>query len=198
MLKVALTGGIASGKSTVSRLFQARGAPLIDTDLIARELVAPGQPALARIVEHFGPRILLDDGGLDRRRLRRIIFSAPEEKAALERILHPAIRASVETRLADLDAAYVLIAIPLLAESQHSWPHDRVLLVDAPRRAQIERLQGRDHCSEQEAITAINNQATRAQRQAIADDIILNDGAIEKLAPQVEALDRRYRALATD
>ncbi len=196
MLKVALTGGIASGKSTVSRLFQALGAPVIDTDLIARELVEPGRPALERIVAHFGPGVIRRDGRLDRGALRTLIFEDPRQRQALEAILHPAIRREAETRLDRLDAPYVILVIPLLVESGGGWRQDRVLLVDVPESLQIQRLMRRDHCSRTEAQAALAAQATREQRQALADDLILNTGSERQLQEAVNELHRRYLALA--
>jgi len=195
VLKVALTGGIASGKTTVSRLFAALGAPVIDTDLIARELVEPGTPALQQIAQHFGPAILLPDGSLDRRQLRARIFEHPDERRALEAILHPAIRKEVTRRLEKLHTHYVIVVIPLLVESGNDWDLDRVLLVDAPEARQLERLMRRDGSSASEARQALNAQAGRTQRQAIADDVVLNDGDAAQLESEVKALDRYYRNL---
>lgn len=196
MLKVALTGGIASGKTTVSRLFATLGIPVIDTDIIARELVEPGTTALQQIEQYFGPAILLADGSLDRHQLRARIFEHPEDRQALEAILHPAIRLEVARRLARLDTAYVIMVIPLLAESGNDWGQDRVLLVDTPENLQLERLMQRDGSSAGEARNALKAQAERRQRQAIADDVILNDGNIAQLEREVEELDQHYRTLA--
>jgi dephospho-CoA kinase len=193
MLRIALTGGIASGKTTVSRLFEELGVPVIDTDLIARQLVEPGQPALARIVDRFGPSILLADGSLDRGQLRTRIFGRPADRQALEDILHPAIHREALARLDALHAPYALLVIPLLTESGGDWGQDRVLLVDAPRELQKSRLMARDRCSEEEAEAALSAQANRAQRLAIADDVIHNDGNEQLLRAAVEQLHERYR-----
>lgn len=198
MLRVALTGGIASGKTTVSRLFEQHGVPVIDTDLIARDLVEPGRPALQQIVRHFGPSVLQADGHLDRRRLRTRIFDRPDERQVLEDILHPAIHQAVQTRLEALDAPYAIVVIPLLIESRQDWGQDRVLVVDAPGTLQQERLMQRDRCTREEARKALRSQAGRAQRLAIADDIIVNDGEIDHLRQEVERLHRLYSRLATD
>ena len=195
---MALTGGIASGKTTVSRLFEEAGVPVIDTDILARELVEPGKPALTRIVERFGASILQPDGRLDRRQLRTRIFSHPGERQALEAILHPAIHQEVLARLRQLDAPYVIVVIPLLAESRQNWGQDRVLLVDAPEAMQLKRLLQRDHCSTKQAQQALRSQADRSQRLAIADDVILNDGDIEHLRQEVERLHRLYNTLAAE
>ncbi len=196
MLKVALTGGIASGKTTVSDLFQELGTPVIDTDVIARELVRPGQPALARIVQHFGSSVLQADGQLDRRQLRRRIFDQTAERRALEAIMHPAIQDELDAQLDRLHAPYVILVIPLLAESGRQWRQDRVLLVDVPEALQIERLVRRDHCSKAEAEVALAAQASRRERLALADDIILNTGEREALARAVRELHDKYLAVA--
>ncbi len=196
MLKVALTGGIASGKTTVSDLFQELGTPVIDTDVIARELVRPGQPALARIVQHFGSSVLQADGQLDRRQLRRRIFDQTAERRALEAIMHPAIQDELDAQLDRLHAPYVILVIPLLAESGRQWRQDRVLLVDVPEALQIERLVRRDHCSKAEAEAALAAQASRRERLALADDIILNTGEREALARAVRELHDKYLAVA--
>ena len=196
MLKVALTGGIASGKTTVSDLFQELGTPVIDTDVIARELARPGQPALARIVQHFGSSVLQTDGQLDRRQLRRRIFDQTAERRALEAIMHPAIQDELDAQLDRLHAPYVILVIPLLAESGRQWRQERVLLVDVPEALQIERLVRRDHCSKAEAEAALAAQASRRERLALADDIILNTGEREALARAVRELHDKYLAVA--
>ena len=192
MLRVALTGGIASGKTSVSDLFHALDVPVIDTDLIARELVTPGQPALEQIVRHFGPGILHSDGRLDRGQLRRRIFGSPAQRRVLEEILHPAIRREAASRMERLEAPYAIVVIPLLAESHADWGQDRVLLVDAPEELQIERLMRRDHCTRSEAEAALAAQASREQRRSIADDIILNTGSREQLEQIVNSLHQSY------
>ena len=197
MLKVALTGGIASGKTTVSDLFAELGVPVIDTDIIARQLVEPGQPALEQIVAHFGASILQADGQLDRRQLRARIFNDPGERQALEAILHPAIRNELESQLARVTAPYTILVIPLLAESSRPWGQDRTLLVDASEALQVARLVERDHCSVAEAEAALSSQADRGQRQSIADDIILNDGDTAELAKRVRELHSAYLRTAS-
>jgi dephospho-CoA kinase len=198
--RIALTGGIASGKSTVANLFAARGAVLIDTDVIAREVVEPGQPALQAVVEAFGPEVLASDGRLDRRRLRETIFADPAARRRLESILHPAIRAEMErqSRAAAMARpdAYQLLVIPLLAEGGR-WDHvDRVLVVDAPEALQVERLVARDVVTEEQARASLRAQAPREARLAIADDVIRNTGRLDELEAQVAALHARYLALA--
>ena len=194
--RVALTGGIASGKSTVADLFADLGVPVIDTDLIARQVVAPGQPALEEIVARFGPGVLDAEGGLDRRRMRERIFSDPEARRGLEAILHPAIRAEMERQSAAAGGAYQLLVIPLLAEGGRRDHVDRVLLVDVPEELQLERLAGRDRVTADQARASLEAQATRAQRLEIADDVISNTGPVDELRSKVAALHRKYLALA--
>ena len=194
--RVALTGGIASGKSTVADLFADLGVPVIDTDLIARQVVAPGQPALEEIVARFGPGVLDAEGGLDRRRMRERIFADPEARRGLEAILHPAIRAEMERQSAAAGGAYQLLVIPLLAEGGRRDHVDRVLLVDVPEELQLERLAGRDRVTADQARASLEAQATRAQRLEIADDVISNTGPVDELRSKVAALHRKYLALA--
>ncbi len=193
--RVALTGGIASGKSTVADLFAALGVPVIDTDVIAREVVEPGQPALAQVVETFGPEVLGTDGRLDRRRLRERIFADPEAKRRLESILHPAIRAEMERQSRAADGAYQVLVIPLLTEGKRRDHVDRVLLVDAPEELQIQRLIGRDGVSHEQAQASLNAQATRADRLAIADDVVRNTGRLDDLREVVTGLHAQYLRL---
>jgi len=196
MLRIALTGGIASGKSTVAQLFTTLGAKLIDTDLVAREVVAPGSPALAQIVARFGQKILMTDGSLDRVRLRELVFADAAARADLEAITHPLIRARVAELGAALRGPYQLIAIPLLAETGTAGDYDRVLLVDCDPQLQLQRLMARDQVGQADAQRMIHAQASREARLAIADDVIRNDGDINALATQVQALHARYLALA--
>ena len=199
-LRVALTGGIASGKSTVANLFAARGVPVIDTDLIAREVVEPGQPALAAVAAAFGNDLLGPDGRLDRRRLREIIFGDAAARTRLEAILHPAIRAEMERQSADAARAgpYQILVIPLLAEGGRRDHVDRVLVVDAPEAVQVERLMARDSVTREQAQASLRAQAPRATRLGIADDVVTNTGRIEDLRAQVAALHERYVQLAAE
>lgn len=193
--RIALTGGIASGKTTVARLFTALGAKLIDTDQVARDVVLPPSVALDRIVARFGPGVLRADGSLDRARLRQVVFADDAARADLESILHPAIRAEVDRRCATAGGPYQLIAIPLLAETGTRDAYDRVLLVDAPPELQLRRLMLRDGIDEAAARRMLAAQAAPEARRAIADDVIQNDGDIGHLTGAVEALHRRYQAL---
>jgi dephospho-CoA kinase len=197
---VGLTGGIASGKSEVSRRFEALGIAVADADIAAREVVAVGSPALEKIAERFGRDALQADGSLDRSYLRQRVFANPEERRALEAITHPAIRARVRAICESAQSAYALAAIPLLTEAggRSSYPWlERILVIDTPKALQLSRLRQRDNIDEELAQRMIEAQAGREQRAALADDIIVNDGTPEHLQPQVEQLDRLYRQLAS-
>ena len=194
--RVALTGGIASGKTTVANLFAELGVPLIDTDVIARQVVEPGQPALAAVVATFGPDVLDTDGRLDRRRMRERIFADPSAKQRLEAILHPAIRAEMERQSREASGASQVLVIPLLTEGKRRDHVDRVLLVDVPEELQIQRLMMRDGVTHEQAEASLNAQATRAERLAMADDVVRNTGCVEELRDQVLELHQKYLALA--
>jgi len=194
--RVGLTGGIASGKSTVASLFAALGVPIIDTDVIAREVVAPGTPLLARIAEKLGPGVLAQDGSLNRRSVRDLVFSDPTARATLESLTHPAIRAEMERQADATSAAYSMLAIPLLAEKGSKSVVDRVLVVDCDEALQIRRLQARDGSTLEQARAILSAQATREARLAVADDVIRNDGNLHELRDQVAKLHARYLELA--
>jgi len=194
--RVALTGGIASGKTTVADLFAALGVPVIDTDVIARQVVEPGQPALAAVVAAFGPDVLDADGRLDRRRMRARIFADPAARQRLESILHPAIRAEMERHSSEAGGPYQLLVIPLLAEGKRRDHVDRVLLVDVPESLQVQRLVLRDGVSQEQAMTSLGAQATRAERLAMADDVVRNTGPADDLQGQVARLHQLYLGLA--
>lgn len=195
--RVGLTGGIASGKSTVANLFAALGATLVDTDLLAREVVAPGSALLADIAGHFGREVLQPDGSLDRARLRDQVFANPAERRWLEQLTHPAIRTLTDARSDSATGAYVIVAIPLLVETGGAERFDRVLVVDCDPQLQIARLQARDGSTREQAARMLAAQATREQRLALADDVILNDGDIARLRDQVEKLHRQYSVAAS-
>jgi dephospho-CoA kinase len=194
--RVALTGGIASGKSTVADLFAALGVPVIDTDMIARQVVEPDQPALAQVVAEFGAEVLDATGRIDRRRMRERIFADPDAKRRLESILHPAIRAEMARQSLAAHGPYQVLVIPLLTEGGSRDHVDRVLLVDVPEELQIQRLMMRDGVSHGQAQASLNAQATRAERLAMADDVVRNDGRVDELREAVAALDAKYRGLA--
>jgi dephospho-CoA kinase len=197
---IGLTGGIAAGKSELSRRFEALGITVADADVAARDLVAPGSEGLARITAHFGPDILLADGQLDRAALRERIFTSAQERQALEAITHPAIRQQLRATCEQATGPYAMAAIPLLAEAggrqQYPWL-DRVLVVDVPVSVQHARLLQRDGITAELADRMIAAQASREQRLALADDVVVNDGQPEHLQAKVEQLDRLYRELAT-
>lgn len=195
---VGLTGGVASGKSEVTRRFQALGVEVVDADVAAREVVEPGQPALARIAERFGAAMLLADGRLDRRQLRERVFADAQARRDLEAITHPAIRARVKAQAQAAPGPYAVVAVPLLAEAgraAYPWMA-RVLVVDAPESLQHDRLMRRDGVDEALAARMIAAQASRTVRLAIADDVILNDGDPAHLDTAVAALHARYLAAA--
>jgi dephospho-CoA kinase len=196
---VGLTGGIASGKSEVTRRFEALGIVVADADVAAREVVAPGSPALEQISRRFGSAMLLADGTLDRVRLREHVFGNDEERRALEAITHPAIRTRVREACQAAESPYAIAAVPLLAEAggRATYPWlDRIVVVDAAETVRHARLLQRDSIDTALATRMIQAQASRAQRLELADDVIVNDGHPEHLQPQVEALDRLYRRLA--
>jgi dephospho-CoA kinase len=189
---VALTGGIASGKTTVSNLFSELGVPIVDTDLIARELVEPGQPLLASIVSAFGHELLDAYGRLKRRKLRAIIFSNSEGREQLDAIMHPQIAAEARDRINQVTSGYCILVIPLLAEKGRYSGVDRILVVDTNIEAQRARLSSRDDVSDEQADAAIAAQASREQRLAIADDVIENSGSKADLKIKVEELHIAY------
>ena len=194
--RVGLTGGIACGKSTVANLFAALGASIVDTDLLAREVVAPGSPLLPRIAEHFGAGVLQKDGSLDRARLRERVFTNPAERQWLEGMTHPAIRELTDARCESATGPYVIVAIPLLVETQGAKRFDRVLVVDCDPELQLARLQARDGMTRVQAERMLAAQVSREQRLAVADDVIRNDGDFAVLRDQVEKLHRRYKTQA--
>jgi dephospho-CoA kinase len=186
---VAITGGIASGKTTVSDRFASHGVPVVDTDVIARAVVAPGEPLLAEIARRFGQALIQADGSLDRQALREKIFSDKQVRRELERLLHPAILAEAKRQLAKASGPYAIVVIPLLAEGRgHDWI-DRVLVVDVPETTQLGRLMKRDGMDQSGAEGALAAQANRQTRLAIADDVIENDADLESL---LEAVDRQH------
>jgi dephospho-CoA kinase len=190
--RVGLTGGIACGKSTVANLFAALGVPIIDTDLLAREVVTSGSPLLREITAHFGLQVLASDGSLDRQELRARIFADPAQRQWLEALLHPAIRELTDTRSEAATGPYVIVAIPLLVETGGAARFERVLLVDCDPLLQIARLAARDGNSREQAERILAAQASRAERLAVAHDVIHNDGNIAALRDQVEKLHRQY------
>ena len=193
---VGLTGGIGSGKTTISDLFAELGVDVIDTDAISRALTAKAQPAVAQIAEQFGPDVVAADGSLDRDRMREIAFSEPEARKKLQGILHPLIRAEVQRRLAASAELYALVVVPLLVESRGYDFADRVLVIDCSEEQQIERVMHRSGLSRDQVKAIMTTQASRSERLAAADDVINNDGEIADLRSQVEKLHRQYLSLS--
>jgi dephospho-CoA kinase len=196
-LRIGLTGGIASGKSAVAGLFSELGATVIDTDVIARDVVAPGTPGLREIHAAFGDDILTADGSLNRAALRTRVFADEKSRKLLESILHPLILAkTLQQSAASAGAAYQILVVPLLAETEFGEVVDRVLVVDCSTASQRERLMARDKESAATAEAMIKAQISREDRLAIADDVISNDGPLAELARAVEKLHRNYLAMA--
>ncbi|MGB6356780.1 MAG: dephospho-CoA kinase, partial [Steroidobacteraceae bacterium] len=195
-LRIGLTGGIASGKSTVAQRFIDLGVPVIDADAAARAVVAPNTPGLARVTERFGPKVLAEDGKLDRRALRDLIFSDPGSRRDLEGILHPLIRADMEGSVDRAVGPYVVMAIPLLIETGPSERVDRILVVDVDEALQLRRLMERDGCTTEQARAILASQAARSARLAAADDVLMNAGTVTDLRQAVDRLHERYLRLA--
>lgn len=193
---VALTGGIGSGKSTVADAFSSLGITIIDADIIARQVVEPGTPALRAISDHFGSDIITSEGALDRRKLREHIFSHPEEKTWLNALLHPLIQQETQKQMSAATSAYVLWVVPLLVENKLHDKADRVLVVDVSPATQIQRTMARDNVTRQHAEQILAAQATREARLAVADDVIDNDGAPDAIASDVARLHKQYLAYA--
>jgi len=196
-LRVGLTGGIASGKSTAAKFFGALGVPILDSDQIARDVVEPGQPPLERLVERFGRKILTPDGHLDRPALRDIVFSDPKARADLEALTHPAIGAAMEARSAAAGGPYQILVIPLLVEKNLAAHVDRVLVVDCDEELQIRRLRDRDGSTPEQVQAILRAQAPRAARLKAADDVIHNDTDMSAVRDQVATLHTRYLELAS-
>ena len=196
-LRIGLTGGIASGKSTVTQRFAELGVPVIDADVASRTVVEPGTPGLAQVVARFGAGVLHADGQLDRRALRDLIFKEASLRRALDAILHPLIRAEMEREAAQAKAPYVVMAIPLLVEGGNAGKRvDRVLVVDADETLQMRRLQARDGSSPEQARAILSSQASRAARLDQADDVLLNSGTVAELRQAVDRLHEQYLQLA--
>ena len=195
-LRVALTGGIASGKTTVSNRFAGLGVPVIDADIAARKVVEPGSTGLNDLVKLCGAAILQADGQLDRRELRARIFADDSLRQRVNALLHPLIRQSMQEQAATQPAPYQLFVIPLLAETGQAQDYDRVLLVQADQATRRQRLMARDRISAEQADAILAAQADDSQRAAIADDVVYNNADEQSLAQQVESLHQHYLHLA--
>ncbi len=196
MLRIGLTGGIASGKTAVSDMFAAQGVPVIDTDRIARDVVQPGMPALEEIRARFGDAVIAADGSLDRSELRKLVFEDEQNRKAIEAILHPRIRRETVARSRAVSGPYQIIVVPLLVESPLKSFLDRIVVVDCDPRTQLERLLSRDRENVEQARRMIAAQASREERLAIASDVIDNDGDLADTRRQVEDLHKRFLQLA--
>jgi dephospho-CoA kinase len=197
-LRIGLTGGIASGKTTVANLFAGLGVTIVDTDVLSREVVAPGSTLLRQITERFSMAVQNGDGSLNRQELRKRIFEDPEQRKWLEALLHPAIRKLTDERSAAATGPYVIVAIPLLVETGGASRFDRVLVVDCDPEVQLARLMARDGSTREEAQRMLAAQASREARLAVADDVIRNDGDLAHLRDQVEEVHRQYVMAAGD
>ena len=196
MFTVVMTGGIASGKTSASDLFASHGVPILDTDLAARAVVEPGQPALDEIKARFGSDVITASGELNRAALREIIFDHPEKRRELEAILHPKIRALINQQKDQLDAPYCIIVVPLFLESGRGYETDRLLVIDVPIEVQRERLAQRDGTTPEQIEQILNSQATRDERLSAADDVIDNTVSPDTLAARVAELHQQYLSQA--
>ena len=199
MFLIGLTGGIASGKTLVSDAFAALGVPVVDADLVAREVVGPTSVGLQQLQEHFGPSIINSDNELDRAALRNIIFSNPDHRKTVDALLHPLIRERSNQLINDAEAqghAYAIYAVPLLVETTQQSRFDRILVVDVPTEYQVSRLMQRDGGTEEKALAILAAQASRDERLAVADDVIDNSGAKEDTLTRVSALHAMYLKLS--
>ena len=195
-LRIGLTGGIASGKSTVAQRFLDLGIPVIDADEAARTVVAPGTPGLADVIKRFGSGVVAENGELDRHALRELIFRDPASRRNLEAILHPLIRAYMEQRAETAVGPYVVMAIPLLVEGGARDRVDRLLVIDVDEAAQLQRVMARDGCSLEQARAILASQASRSARLAVADDVLLNTGTVTDLRQAVDRLHEQYLRVA--
>src|SRR5262245_56658127 len=196
MFVVGITGGIGSGKSAVSDRFKRLGIKVVDADIASREVVKPGQPALATISQHFGADVIQADGSLDRARLRALVFAKPDERLWLERLLHPLINEYLRRELASATSAYAILVSPLLKDTGQSRFTHRILVVDVPEEVQLSRTMARDSNDETQVKAIMAAQTSRESRLAIADDVIQNDGGFDALDAAVAQLHERYLTLA--
>ncbi len=198
MLVIGLTGGIGSGKSAASQCFERRGVPIVDADVVAREVVAPGEPALTEIARAFGDEMIQDDGALDRARLRERVFADPEARKRLEGILHPRIRERMAAHLAALPAGtpYAVLVIPLLLETGQRDLVDRILVIEAGEPVRVARVAARDRASTDQVRRVIAAQCSADERAAMADDLLLNEGSESELDANVAVMHEKYLSLA--
>lgn len=197
MFKLGLTGGIGSGKTVASDYFSQLGIEVVDTDVVARQVVEPGTPALEEIKAHFGTDVIQSDGTLDRKALRARVFADEKERIWLESLLHPLIRKATLQQLESAHSAYVILVSPLLIESGRHRLADRVLVIDSPERLQLSRAQHRDDSDASQIKAIMQTQFSREQRLAQADDVVINDADIASLQRQLDVLHAKYLAIAT-
>jgi len=195
-LRIGLTGGIASGKSTVGKRFRELGVPVIDADEAARAVVEPGKPGFTAVIQRFGAGLVAENGELDRRALRTLIFGDIELRQALESILHPLIRSDMEQSAAAAVGPYIVMAIPLLVEGGSRARIDRILVVDVEEAVQLQRLMARDGSSLEQARAIVASQSSRPVRLAAADDVLTNSGTVTELLQKVDALHAQYLRIA--
>lgn len=195
-LRIGLTGGIGSGKTTVSDLFRGLNVPVIDADVIAHDIVEKGKGAYNTIVKEFGDGILDIEGNINRDHLRKLIFENKDKKLLLESIIHPEVRNEISSRVSKVTEPYCIISIPLLVESGLQTAVDRILVIDVPVMIQKDRVRKRDRVDQESIEKIINSQASREERLKYADDVIKNDGDITSLTSVVEDLDIKYRDIA--
>ncbi|MCL4408833.1 dephospho-CoA kinase [Aliidiomarina haloalkalitolerans] len=193
---LGVTGGIGSGKSTATERFAAHGIVVVDADEVARQVVAPGSDVLAKIAKQFGPRVLTQDGSLNRAELRQIIFADPEAKAWLNQLMHPAIRSEMLQQLQAATSPYVILSAPLLLENGLEQYCQRVLVIDVAESVQRERTQARDQVSSEQVNAILASQLNREQRVAKADDIVDNSGSVRDLQEKIDRLHEYYLRIA--
>jgi dephospho-CoA kinase len=197
MLKIGLTGGIGTGKSTVCELFELLGVKTIDADIIARQLVAPGMPTLTLLGNVFGAIVIQADGTLNRAKLREIIFTDQKKKQQLEDIMHPLIYEKITEEIESSTSLYCVAAVPLLMETKKTDLFDRILVIDCSKEIQLERVISRNKLSSEQVLAIIDSQISREQRLTLADDLIENSFTLSQLAEQIKRLHNSYILLAT-
>jgi dephospho-CoA kinase len=195
-LVVGLTGGIGSGKSTVAALFAQQGVTIIDADQLSRDITTPDSAAYQQIISRFGADIILENKHLNRKSLRKLIFANRDHRQWLERLLHPLIREEMQRRVTQAESPYCIIVIPLIFETEPNPLLNRILVVDAAENLQIERTRARDTHTQAEVEAIMQTQVTRTHRLHSADDVIVNDGKLEDLEPQIEKLHNFYLDLS--
>jgi len=198
MMVIGLTGGIGSGKSAAAKFFEEMGICVVDTDKIAREIVAPGQPALKEIEKVFGKEILNPDRSLNRSRLKQIIFGDSESRIKLESILHPPIKEKMLQLVTQCQTPYCVVIIPLLVEQNWQNMVDRVLMIDTPQSLQLKRVRERDKLDDKMILSIIGSQASRSAKIAASDDVVMNDQDLDNLKRQLSDLHQRYLLLAAN